>query len=61
MKVVAIIPAAGLGTRMVSSVGSKSRKPAASKQFLELNGVPVVVHTLRRFAASPEVNEIFVA
>ena len=32
-----------------------------SKQFTELQGVPILVHTLRKFAASPQVNEIYVA
>ena len=61
MKVVVIIPAAGLGTRMVSPASAKPRKPVASKQFMELKGTPVLVHTLRKFANSPEINEIFVA
>jgi 2-C-methyl-D-erythritol 4-phosphate cytidylyltransferase len=60
MKVVVIIPAAGLGTRMASAAGA-SKKPATSKQFAELAGTPIVIHTLRRFAASPEVTEIYVA
>src|SRR5260370_17794081 len=61
MKVVVIIPAAGLGTRMVSPPSGKARKPVSSKQFMELDGTPVLVHTLRRFSNSPEINEIFVA
>jgi 2-C-methyl-D-erythritol 4-phosphate cytidylyltransferase len=61
MKVVAIIPAAGLGTRMASAPTAKGRKPAASKQFTELGGTPILIHTLRKFAASPEVSEICVA
>lgn len=63
MKVIAIIPAAGLGTRMAaaetaprSAVGK-----GPSKQFAELNGVPILVHTLRKFAASPRIAEIYVA
>ncbi len=32
-----------------------------SKQFAELHGVPILVHTLRKFAASPRVAEIYVA
>lgn len=32
-----------------------------SKQFAELHGVPILVHTLRKFAASPRVSEIYVA
>jgi len=61
MKVLAIIPAAGLGTRMASAPASKGKKQVASKQFTELGGTPIVIHTLRKFAASPEVSEIYVA
>ena len=61
MKVVAIIPAAGLGTRMVSAPSAKGKKPAASKQFTELGGTPILIHTLRKFAASAEVSEIYIA
>jgi 2-C-methyl-D-erythritol 4-phosphate cytidylyltransferase len=61
MKVVAIIPAAGLGTRMTSAPGAKGKKPTASKQFTELGGTPILIHTLRKFAASPEVSEIYIA
>ncbi len=61
MKVVAIIPAAGLGTRMASAPSAKGKRPAATKQFTELGGTPIVIHTLRRFSASPEVSEIYVA
>lgn len=59
MKVIVIIPAAGLGTRM-AAVSSKS-KAATSKQFTELGGTPILMHTLRRFAGSPGVSEIVVA
>lgn len=59
MKVVVIIPAAGLGTRMAPAGGAKTKVP--SKQFTELGGAPILIHTLRRFAASPHVTEIFVA
>jgi 2-C-methyl-D-erythritol 4-phosphate cytidylyltransferase len=61
MKVVAIIPAAGLGTRMTPASDAKSKKPTASKQFSEIGGTPILIHTLRKFAASPEVAEIYVA
>ena len=60
MKIVVIIPAAGLGTRMASPQSGKAGKPAASKQFVDLQGSPVLIHTLRKFAANPEVTEIFV-
>lgn len=61
MKVFVIVPAAGLGTRMASPSTARSRKKTPSKQFKELGGVPILVHTLRKFAASPEVYEIIVA
>ncbi|MBZ5573258.1 MAG: 2-C-methyl-D-erythritol 4-phosphate cytidylyltransferase [Acidobacteriia bacterium] len=61
MKVVVIIPAAGLGTRMTSAPEAKGKKPAPSKQFTELAGTPILIHTLRKFAASPEVTEICLA
>lgn len=56
-----IIPAAGLGTRMASAPSAKGKKPAASKQFTDLGGSPILIHTLRKFAASPEVSEIHIA
>lgn len=61
MKVLVIIPAAGLGTRMTQAPDAKSKKPAASKQFSEIGGTPILIHTLRKFAASPEVSSIYVA
>jgi 2-C-methyl-D-erythritol 4-phosphate cytidylyltransferase len=61
MKVFVIVPAAGLGTRMAPPSPAKSRKKAPSKQFKELDGVPILVHTLRKFAATPSVYEIIVA
>jgi 2-C-methyl-D-erythritol 4-phosphate cytidylyltransferase len=57
MKVVAIIPAAGLGTRM--ALGGKRAQP--SKQFFEINGAPILIHTLRVFARNRQVNQILVA
>jgi 2-C-methyl-D-erythritol 4-phosphate cytidylyltransferase len=51
-KIVAILPAAGLGTRMGAG---------APKQFLELDGVPLLILTLRRIAACPLVTSIIVA
>src|ERR1700756_5889734 len=57
MKVVAIIPAAGLGTRMAP--GGKRAQP--SKQFFEINGTPILIHTLRVFARNVQVSQIVVA
>ena len=60
MNVIVIIPAAGLGTRMAAASGARV-VPSASKQFTELDGVPILIHTLRKFAASPQVREIYLA
>ncbi|MFN0106921.1 MAG: 2-C-methyl-D-erythritol 4-phosphate cytidylyltransferase [Bryobacteraceae bacterium] len=59
MKVAVILPAAGLGTRMAKSQpdsGTHSRK-----QFLQLEGVPILLHTIRKFARCAAVTEIIVA
>ncbi len=64
MKVVVIIPAAGLGTRMAPMpVGApgKQKKRLPSKQFTELGGTPILIHTLRKFAAVDAVSEIWIA
>lgn len=58
MKVVVIIPAAGLGTRMAAVSGGPKSK---TKQFFELQGTPILVHTLRKFADCKAVSEIIVA
>ena len=62
MKVVVIIPAAGLGTRMAPVPGgAKGDKKSPSKQFTELGGTPILIHTLRKFAAVDAVSEIWIA
>jgi 2-C-methyl-D-erythritol 4-phosphate cytidylyltransferase len=63
MKVVVIIPAAGLGTRMAPMpVGARAQqKKAPSKQFTELGGTPILIHTLRKFAGVAAVGEIWIA
>jgi len=58
MKVVAIIPAAGLGTRMAPG-GKRISQPL--KQFFEINGAPILIHTLRVFARNRQVTQIIVA
>jgi 2-C-methyl-D-erythritol 4-phosphate cytidylyltransferase len=58
MKVVVIIPAAGLGTRMAKA---GTRPGQASKQFAELAGKPILLHTLEKFAQVPQVEEIYIA
>jgi 2-C-methyl-D-erythritol 4-phosphate cytidylyltransferase len=50
--IIAILPAAGLGTRM----GGES-----PKQFRLLDGVPLLVFTLRRLAACPSITEFLIA
>jgi 2-C-methyl-D-erythritol 4-phosphate cytidylyltransferase len=60
MNVFVIIPAAGLGTRMAAGAKAASKAKKA-KQFTEINGAPIVVHTLRRFGEAPEVTEIVIA
>lgn len=59
MKVAAIIPAAGLGTRMGRSTAETSG--VSRKQFMLLDGAPILLHTLRKFLACPLVTEIVVA
>ena len=59
MKIAVILPAAGLGTRMGKSSAEKAG--TSRKQFMLLDGSPILLHTVRKFAASPRVSEIVVA
>jgi 2-C-methyl-D-erythritol 4-phosphate cytidylyltransferase len=52
MQVFVILPAAGLGTRMAGP---------QPKQFLALNGLPILIHSLRAFALVKRVTAIYVA
>ena len=52
MQVFVILPAAGLGTRMAGP---------QPKQFLALDGIPILIHSLRAFAAVARVSAIYVA
>src|SRR5580658_1582251 len=52
MQVFVILPAAGLGTRMAGP---------QPKQFLALNGLPILIHSLRAFALVERVTAIYVA
>ena len=62
MKVIVIVPAAGLGTRMAAvPSGAQKHKTSQSKQFTELGGTPILIHTLRKFAAVDGVSEIWIA
>ena len=51
-RIAAIVPAAGLGTRMGAD---------QPKQFLELDGMPLIIFTLRRLAASPAITDFFIS
>ena len=59
MKVSVILPAAGLGTRMGRAVPEKAG--TSRKQFMLLEGSPILLHTIRKFVSSPAVSEIVVA
>jgi len=59
MRVAVILPAAGLGTRM--GKGSAEKTGTSRKQFMLLEGSPILLHTVRKFAASDRVNELVVA
>ncbi|MGH9804729.1 MAG: 2-C-methyl-D-erythritol 4-phosphate cytidylyltransferase [Candidatus Acidiferrales bacterium] len=55
-RIVGIVPAAGLGTRL--------RPPASGgtpKQLLELDAVPILFWTLRRLASCPRLSSLLVA
>jgi 2-C-methyl-D-erythritol 4-phosphate cytidylyltransferase len=46
---------------MPSAKDAKSKKPHPSKQFTELGGTPILIHTLRKFAGVDAVSEIWIA
>ena len=50
-KIFALIPAAGMGKRMAAG---------SNKQYLLLDGVPILAHTLRVFQQAPFIDGIFV-
>lgn len=56
MKVSVILPAAGLGTRM-----GREKSGISRKQFMLLDGAPILLHTIRKFLRCPSVSEIVVA
>ena len=58
MKVAVILPAAGLGTRMAKP---PEKSGSARKQFLLLEGSPILIHTIRKFMRCPSVTEVVVA
>ncbi|HEX8984241.1 MAG TPA: 2-C-methyl-D-erythritol 4-phosphate cytidylyltransferase [Bryobacteraceae bacterium] len=59
MKTAVILPAAGLGTRMGRNSAEKTG--TSRKQFMLLDGSPILLHTIRKFVACAMVDEIVVA
>lgn len=59
MRVVVIIPAAGLGTRMAAHSGTRPGK--TTKQFAEIEGKPILLHTLEKFAQIPQVSDVYIS
>lgn len=51
-RVAAILPAAGLGTRMGAGV---------PKQLIELDGMPLLIFTLKRLAVCAEITDFFIS
>jgi len=64
VKLAVILPAAGLGTRMQRTLPATpvaETTGTSRKQFMLLEGAPILVHTVRKFVASPLVHDIVVA
>jgi len=63
LKTAVILPAAGLGTRMQRGVPAAPAETTGTsrKQFMLLEGAPILVHTVRKFVASPLITDIAVA
>jgi len=59
MRVAVILPAAGLGTRM--GKGPAEKVGTSRKQFMLLEGSPIIIHTVRKFAGNARVGDIVVA
>jgi len=59
MNVAVILPAAGLGTRMGRT--SPEKAGVSRKQFMLLDGSPIFLHTVRKFARCERVSEIVLA
>ena len=59
MRIVALVPAAGLGVRMAGGKSAKGATPP--KQLLELDGVPILFLTLRQLAACRRLERLIVA
>ena len=50
VKAFALIPAAGMGKRMGASI---------NKQYLQLDGLPIVARTISVFEQSPDIEAIY--
>lgn len=59
MRVSVILPAAGMGTRMAKVQPEKTG--TSRKQFMLLEGSPILLHTIRKFVSCDSVGEIVVA
>lgn len=59
MQAAVILPAAGMGTRMGRAAAEKTG--TSRKQFMLLEGSPIMLHTVRKFAASGRVHDVVVA
>ena len=59
MRVAVILPAASLGTRM--GKGPAKKVGTSRKQFMLLEGSPIIIHTVRKFAGNARVGDIVVA
>ncbi len=51
MTIWAVLPAAGIGRRMGSTI---------PKQYLTIDGAPLILHSLRRLSAVSEIQKIIV-
>jgi 2-C-methyl-D-erythritol 4-phosphate cytidylyltransferase len=58
-RIVAIVPAAGLGVRMAGGRSAQGTEPP--KQLLELEGAPILFWTLRRLAVCERLDQLIVA
>lgn len=54
-------PSCPFVTAIIVAAGNSTRMGGVNKQFLMLNGIPVLVRTLQAFSACPLINEIVVA
>ncbi|MGA1995761.1 MAG: 2-C-methyl-D-erythritol 4-phosphate cytidylyltransferase [Bryobacteraceae bacterium] len=59
MNIAVIVPAAGLGTRMGKPSAEKTG--TSRKQFMLLDGAPILLYSVRKFASLERVAEIVVA